>query len=486
MSSVNTNISSLLGQRVLGQNQATLSTSLQRLSTGLRINSGKDDPAGLIASENLRSEKASISAAIGNAARADQVVNIAEGGLTEVSGLLTQLQGLIGQSANKAGLSADEKQANQLQIDSILHTIDRIANSTSFEGTKLLNGTYDYTIANNNSAQLSQIKVDSAKIPTGGTLTVNVNVVTSAQTGAVFLSAGGANVLSGTNLTIEVAGTKGTQQFTFASGTTGAQIVTAINSFKDVTGVSAGIDVNSGSYVRLDSTQFGSSQFVSVRKLGGAAAYDTAINNTTATGGSNSIRDLGVDAVVNINGSSAQVDGLTASISNSSLAVTVNIASAFNKNAQTSTFDITGGGATFQLAPQIDLAGKASLGIEAVTTGSLGSIANGHLSDLASGGTSNVVTGNVDVGQAIVNDAIKQVSKLRGRLGSFQANDIAASTRSLGVALENTSAAESQIRDTNFAAETANLTRSQILVSAATSVLQMANSAPQNVLKLLQ
>ncbi|MBY0311541.1 MAG: flagellin, partial [Phycisphaerales bacterium] len=105
MSRINTNVQSLIAQRVLGQNNNSLNTSLERLSTGLRINRGKDDPAGLIASEKLRSEKNSINAAIGNAERADQVVNIAEGGLSEVSSLLTELQGLVTNTANTAGLS---------------------------------------------------------------------------------------------------------------------------------------------------------------------------------------------------------------------------------------------------------------------------------------------------------------------------------------------------------------------------------------------
>src|SRR5690606_38533537 len=151
MSRINTNVGSLLAQRVLSQQNQTLNKSLERLSTGLRINRGADDPAGLIASESLRSEKASITAAIANAERADQVINIAEGGLQEINTLLLELQGLIGQSANDAGLSREEKEANQLQIDSILQTIDRIASSTSFQGTKLLNGTFDFTISGQTS-----------------------------------------------------------------------------------------------------------------------------------------------------------------------------------------------------------------------------------------------------------------------------------------------------------------------------------------------
>ena len=170
----------------------------------------------------------------------------------------------------------------------------------------------------------------------------------------------------------------------------------------------------------------------------------------------------------------------------SSLDVTITLAAAQNTDGATSSFSITGGGATFQLSPTVDLTGKASIGIAAVTTGRLGSAVNGRLSALASGGTANVVTGDVGSGQRIVDDAISSVSKLRGRLGSFQTNTVGATIRSLGVALENTSAAESQIRDTDFAAETANLTRNQILVQAATSILSIANAQPQNVLALLQ
>ena len=115
MSRINTNVQSLIAQRTLTQNQTNLGQSLERLSTGLRINRGKDDPAGLIASQRLDSETKSLNAAIGNANRADQVVNIAEGGLNEVSGLLTELQGLVTNSANTAGISDDEKKANQRQ-----------------------------------------------------------------------------------------------------------------------------------------------------------------------------------------------------------------------------------------------------------------------------------------------------------------------------------------------------------------------------------
>ena len=133
MSVINTNVSSLIAQQALSQNNAALSTSLQRLSTGLKINSGADDPAGLIASQNLQAEQTGIQTAISNAGLAGNVIGTAEGGLNEVSSLLTQLQGLVGQAANTGALSAPEVAADQLQVDSILSTINRIADSTTFE-----------------------------------------------------------------------------------------------------------------------------------------------------------------------------------------------------------------------------------------------------------------------------------------------------------------------------------------------------------------
>ena len=236
MSRINQNIPSILAQRVLGNQNMGLNKSLERLSTGLRINRGADDPAGLIASENLRSEKAAINAAVTNAQRAEQVVNVAEGGLQEVSNMLVELQSLVSSTANEAGVSAEEKEANQLQIDSILQTIDRIANSTSFQGSKLLNGNFDYTTNNQDKNKLSDVTINSAKLADDGTArSVTVKTITAAETGEVFLSTGddptGFNNGDNGEITLEVTGSKGSQQFTFASGTLQSDMITAINSF---------------------------------------------------------------------------------------------------------------------------------------------------------------------------------------------------------------------------------------------------------------
>src|ERR1700712_3371558 len=223
MSRINTNVSSLIAVNNLNTNNANLQTSLQRLSTGYRINSGKDDPAGLIASESLRAEQTATSTAIGNAQRADNIIGTAEGSLSEISNLLVSLQGLIGNSANDAGLSQDEKDANQLQVDSILSTINRISNSASFEGVKLLNGTFDYTSSGlSTTSAFTAVSINSAKVGSS-TLSVSVAVTASAQTGQLnFL--GSSTGLNG-GATISIAGNTGTVQLSFNTGTHSSSIV---------------------------------------------------------------------------------------------------------------------------------------------------------------------------------------------------------------------------------------------------------------------
>ena len=140
MSRINTNIEALVALGRLRGNQNDLSIRLERLATGLRINRGKDDPAGLIVSETLRKEYRSIEQAINNSTRAINFVSTAEGALSEVSSLLLDLRTLIQSTANSGALSVEEVQANQQEIDAILSSIDRISNTTQFAGEKLLNG----------------------------------------------------------------------------------------------------------------------------------------------------------------------------------------------------------------------------------------------------------------------------------------------------------------------------------------------------------
>ncbi len=509
MSRINTNVQSLIAQRNLGINNKQLSQTLERLSTGLRITRGKDDPAGLIASENLRSEAAGTKQAIDNAERADQVANIAEGGLQEIQGLLIEVQSLVTQAANDGGISAAEKQANQLQIDSIIQTIDRVAAATSFQGIKLLNGNFDYTVDGVDS-DIAAYAVNGAKLTYEGTRDVVVQVTQSAQVGSLFLSfaagsldLGGGAEAPGNRFVIEVGGPEGSRELSFSSGTTLAVIADTINTFTDVTGVSAAV---SGTGVRLDSVEFGSNEFVGVRVVDDAGAVGDGLyrlqaqDNTSADVGggattfvnaANRVLDYGQDLGATINGINSTTIGKVARINTDFLDVELELTTAAAQAlGNIDAFTITGGGADFQLAGEVNIGNKVSIGISNVASREVGRYQDSagnefKLANLGAGRELNLVDGDLTKAQRVVSAAVKEVSELRGRLGAFQKNTVGATIRSLGVSLENTLAAESVIRDADFAKETSELTRSQILTQSATQVLSIANSQPQNALTLL-
>lgn len=460
-----TNISSLIARRAFSSNEAKVNTALQRLSTGLRVNSAKDDPAGLIASENLRSEEAKINAAIGNATRAGNLMATAEGGLSETANLLLQLQSLVTQSANVGGISADEKAANQLQADSIVNTIDRISNNSTFDNRKLLDGSLKYALSGVNPSALPLVNVSRANAGAN----VVVDVTASARTAALTYSGG---PVGPGGLTLDIAGNAGDTQLSFASGTTTSAIAAAITSVKSQTGLSASIVAGN---LEVHSVGYGSASFVKVHAISG-----------TFTGGEG--ESHGRDAGVTINGVTATVRGLSATVRNNGLDVSLTLGASFNTaNAQTS-FAVAGGGALFSLG-----AGVTALGLDSVSIGAFGSSSLG-ITQLAAGGLGALSFlrsgGGVDLGsrdaQDILDSAITQVSTTRGQIGAFLKYDVDATVDTLQVQLENVTAADSAIRDADFAEETSNLTRYQILAQAASAMISQANAQPQIALKLLQ
>jgi flagellin len=472
MSVINTNVASLIAQNSLGTANSSLDTSLQRLSTGLKINSGADDPAGYIASEDLQSEQAGLNQAISNANRADNVIGTAAGGLNEVSSLLTQLQSLVGESANTGGLSSSEISANQLQVNSILNTINRISNSTSFDGTQLLNGNLGYTTSAAATSAFSNVTVNAATLVGNATTAVVVQVTNSATVGTLKHTTT-TSALGGSAVTVQITGSLGTEQLSFAASSTYTQIAAAINGTATATGVTASAN---GATLAFKAQTYGSANYVSVQNVSGTFAI---------TGGSSG-KAFGKDAAVNVNGAAAQVSGLNVSYQNSSLDLNLTLTTGINTGAKSKTFGITGGGATFNVGSTASQANKASIGIGSVATGSLGDSVNGYLSSLASGGANSLTSGNLTTAQTILNEAVNQVATLNGRLGAFQTYTIGSTIASLNVAYENASSAESAIADTDFASETSNLTRAQILQQSATTVLAQANANPQEALKLLQ
>ncbi|TWT79074.1 B-type flagellin [Planctomycetes bacterium CA13] len=186
MTRINTNVSSLVAQNRLNQNNNDLQTALTRLSTGLRINSGKDDPAGLIASEALRSEIGSFNKAISNTNRANQIITTADSALGQVSSLLSDVRGLVVEAANTGALSDDEVAANQLQVDSSLEAINRIAQTTTFQGRKLLDGGLDFiTKSGTNATNIKTLQIDQANLGATGSVDVTVDISEAATKASV-------------------------------------------------------------------------------------------------------------------------------------------------------------------------------------------------------------------------------------------------------------------------------------------------------------
>lgn len=180
MTRINTNVSSLNAQKSLGMANAQLQQTLTRLSTGMRINSGKDDPAGLIASEVLRSDIVSTQKAISNSQRANQVIGTADSALGQVNNLLNDIRGLVTEAANTGAMSPDQIAANQLQVDSALEALNRIATTTSFQGRRLLDGSLDFISDLANVDTVRDYEIAQANLGATGQVAVNVDIINAA------------------------------------------------------------------------------------------------------------------------------------------------------------------------------------------------------------------------------------------------------------------------------------------------------------------
>ncbi len=485
MARINTNIASLIAQSNLTRSQEDMNVRLQRLSTGIRINRGADDPAGLIISERLRSEMKGLDQAIRNSERASSVIATTEGYLAEVADLLNSIKSLVIEAANSGAVSQEEIEANQLQIDSAIESITRISNTASFGGLQLLNGSLDYLTSGVDTDAIDGMKIFSAQFGNASSIAVDVNVVASARTGSLFLS--GATGSLANSVTIEIAGNLGVQTLSFVSGTTMSAIVAAVNSVKDSTGVSAALAVGGQltSGVRFNSIQYGSDQFVSIKKVGAGGAF-----TTYNTAGGNEVQHAtGRDVTAIVNGALATGKGLKISLNAPTLSIEVALTTALGTSTSNTTFSVTGGGVTFQLGPSVNATQQIGYGIQSVAASRIGGATIGgvrhFLDSLRSGQANSIAAGQAENAVKVLESAITDVSVIRGRLGAFERNTIQTNMRALQIGLENITASESLIRDTDFAQETAMLSRAQILNQAGTAVLATANLSAQNVLQLL-
>ncbi len=484
MTRINTNVSALTAQNFLNKSNNGLNTTLERLSSGLRINRGADDPAGLIVSEKLRSEMASLEEAINNSERASNVIATAEGALAEVAALLITIKGLTVEAANTGALSDEEIRANQLQVDSAIDSITRIANSTTFSGLQLLNGNMGYITSSVATSAVKALDVYSAMLGNQDYLAVKVSGVLSAQRGELQYRTSGVNQ----SVTLEIASNRGVEVFSFVSGFSSVDMVSAINAVTGATGVSATFinGANKASGVIFRSIDYGSDSFVSVRALpSSAGAFGVVGYNESTAAYVATQRDIGRDVVATVNGKKTVGSGSMITLNSGSLDMRLKLDTQFG-NGDTTEFTIIGGGATFQLGPHINTSEQVSVGIASIAASNLGSIETGYLNEVATGGTASLVGGQTASAANIIEEAIQQVSILRGRLGAFEKNTLETNINSLSITLENVTSSQSSIRDADFAEESSNLTRNQILVNAGTSVLSIANQTAQSVLSLLQ
>lgn len=514
MSRINSNIPSLIAQSHLTRNNQELQLRLERLSTGLRINRGADDPAGLIITERIRSDLNGIEQAIRNVERASSVIATTEAALAEVNDLLTSIRALMVEAANTGASSAEERSANQLQIDSAIDSITRISNTATFGGLKLLNGSLDYNLSGVDTSQISRAKINSASLVDVDSLEVEVDVLGSAQMGALYYN-GATDVANPgvilSSMTLEIAGPYGVEVLTFTSGESLSKIVDGVNRITSMVGVEAALingDANSGIVFR--SADYGTSSFVSVRRLSGPEPdndswqtfkFPDDAEYPDTSGGfpwgslTEGTRDIGRDVSALVNGNLASGRGLSVSINSQSLGVELLLDESFatDPSSATSSFHVTGGGTLFQLGPDITAQQQLNVGIGSVAASTLGAVLDEgtlhYLSSIKSGGTNSIEAsvnrGDFTLSSSIVEAAIDDITILRGRLGAIERNGLQTNVRSLQAAYENLTASNSVIRDADFALETSKLTRAQILASSGTTVLQLANQQSQQVLQLL-
>jgi len=428
-----------------------LNLSNVRLSTMQRINSGADDPAGLIAAENLRAELTAIRAASDNAARASGIIRVADSAMNEISGLLNTVRGNI-VSAAGGGLSDAELSAMQLENDAALEAINRISTITSFGGKKLLDGSSGFQVSGVNPDQVTGIQVFANA--GGGQQTPDIEVTQAA--GAASLTFSDDDATLDDDVTLVLSGNEGTTTLEFSAGATLEQIAAAVSATSDATGVTASV---SGNDLILSSTGVGSGATVSIEVLEGT--FDT---------GDDSAR--GTNVVVSVDGVQFTGQGNTVQISTATLQADIEFAEAFSGIVDP--IEISGDATTFVFSP--DVGDTSTLALPNMSTSSLGGAA-GRLSDLASGGSASLTSGNLAGAMEILDAASNQVLGARARAGAFEKYTIESSARVLDSMEVNISGALSQIFDTDVAAETSRAIRSQILVQAATSSLLLAGQS---------
>lgn len=502
---VNTNLLALNGQRNLNRSAQGVSSALQRLSSGLRINSAKDDAAGLAISSRMTSQVRGLNQAIRNANDGISVAQVAEGALQEVTNSLQRMRELAVQSANDTNSSSD-RASLQAEVTQLQNEVTRIASTTEFNGTKVLDGSFT-----NAKFQVGFRANQTINISIGNTAanTIGNNSVTGDSadtTGINSAVAAAANVNGGsgstvttknrvTAQTLTISGNLGQDTVAVALGETASDIATGINDKTSTTGVTA----TAKTVATLSSISTGATTF----KLAGDSG--TLVSISAATTGSGT----GLDPLVQAINDASSTTGITAERSGDSITLTnsngADIAIQDVLIAGTGTLAFTGDNS--DATPQtlgtdtstdssvvggtITLASEKSFSVSSSVAASAGSLVAAGASTAVGSSLSKVSDVNIGTQTGansaldVIDGALSFVNSVRGDLGAIQ-NRFTSTISNLQNVTENVSAARSRIQDADFASETSNLTKNQILQQAGISVLAQANQLPSSVLSLLQ
>ncbi|MEP5765410.1 MAG: flagellin [Halieaceae bacterium] len=463
---INTNIASLNAQRNLNGSQSSLATSLERLSSGLRINSAKDDAAGLAISERFSAQIRGLNQAARNASDGISLAQTAEGALGEVTNNLQRIRELAVQSANATN-SASDRAALQQEVSQLVSEIDRVSTQTNFNGVKLLDGSF--------SSQVFQVGANAGE-------TISVDSIASARSSSLGQFQG----FQATNLAITANDTLAAQTVTIDGNVTQLGTIAA-----DAKAISDAINASgiAGMTASADATA------VAAGVSGGTAAagtVDVDINGLTIT--ITSTTNLATNRTNTVDAINAQssVTGVVATDTGAGVSLAaadgrnITVGGFDNTGAATATIDSFGLAAAATTGATIDVTYVAPSG----TTGNVTFTGGIAAQTIGSTGTALSAVTVTDVSGAnaaitAVDAALTSINGSRATLGAVQ-NRFESVVTNLQTTSENLSAARSRIMDADFAAETAALTRAQILQQAGTAMLAQANSLPQNVLALLQ
>jgi len=464
---INTNVMSLNAQRNLSTSGSQLATSLQRLSSGLRINSAKDDAAGLAISDRMTTQISGLNQATRNANDGISLAQTTEGALQEVTNNLQRIRELAVQSANATNSDSDRNALNQ-EVSQRIAEIDRIASQTSFNGRKVLDGSFGgatFQVGANVGETISLALTSSVKATAIGqvaTSTGTVDLATLFTSGGSAATAGSVAAGAVADATAAVSfDLNGTSVSVGAlGGRTLAQLATAVTAA--MTGYTAAV---SGGGLSITANVAGADAM--------AITNETGITFGAATAGAATV--AGTAAPYTLASATIQVGTATAVDVAGTYATAQDLVDAINSQ-------VTGAYASIDSTNHLVISSG-----EAVTMGGAMTATGNATAALAGSlNTQNVLSvAGANSSIQSIDAALTSVSTLRSTLGAIQ-NRFQSTINSLQSVSENLSASRSRILDTDFAAETAALTRAQILQQAGTAMVAQANQVPQNVLSLLR